>query len=63
MKSNKLMNTEFYAKNTFNQESGSEDLNPHSVLNLQSMNKSFKISQFNFVSQNFIEPFDLKSDT
>ena len=57
------MNAERYAKNTFNQESGSEDLNPHSVLNLQSMNKSFKISQFNFVSQNFIEPLDLKSDT
>ena len=51
------MNTERYAKNTFNQESRSEDLN------LQNMNKSFKISQFNFVSQNFIEPFDLKSDT
>ena len=57
------MNTERYAKNTFNQESWSEDLNLHSVLNLQNMNNSFKISQFNFVSQNFIEPFDLKSDT
>ena len=57
------MNTERYAKNTFNQESGSEDLNLHSVLNLQNVNKSFKISQINFVSQNFIEPFDLKSDT
>ena len=57
------MNTERYAKNTFNQESGSEDLNLHSVLNLQNVNKSFKISQFNFVSENFIEPFDLKSDT
>ena len=50
------MNTECYAKNTFNQESGSEDLN------LQNMNNSFIINQFNFVSQNFIEPFDLKSD-
>ena len=57
------MNTECYVKNTFNQESWSEDLNLHSVLNLQNMNDSFKISQFNFVSQNFIEPFDLKSDT
>ena len=56
------MNTERYAKNTFNQESWSEDLNLHSVLNLQNMNNSFIINQFNFVSQNFIEPFDLKSD-
>ena len=51
------MNTERYAKNTFNQESGSEDLN------LQNINKSFKTNQFNFVSQNFIEPLDLNSDT
>ena len=57
------MNTERYAKNTFNQEPWSEDLNLHLVLSLQNMNNSFKISQFNFVSQNFIEPFDLKSDT
>ena len=57
------MNTERYAKNMFNQESRSEDLNLHSVLNLQNMNNSFKISQFNFVSQNFIGPLDLKSDT
>ena len=57
------MNTERHAKNTFNQESGSEDLNLHSVLNLQNMKNSFKISQFKFDSQNFVEPLDLKSDT
>ena len=38
------MNTVRYAKNAFNQESESEDLNLHSVLNLQNMNNSFKIS-------------------
>ena len=44
-KSNKLMNTERCAKNTFNQESWSEDLNLHSVLNLSTW---IVIHKFNY---------------